>query len=48
MVMDSAWFEAEVAERLDVTGSRVGKAHNFDEVVHRVLHILHRRSLRLD
>ena len=48
IVMHSAWLDAEFAELPDVTGSRVSKAHNFDEVVHRVLHILHRRSLRLD
>ena len=46
--MHSAWLDAEFAELPDVVGLWVGKAHNFDEVVHRVLHILHRRSLRLD
>ena len=48
MVMHSAWLDGEFAALPDVTGSRVGKAHIFDEVVHRVLHTLHRRSLRLD
>ena len=43
IVMHRAWLDAEFAECLDVTGSRVGKAHNFDEVVHRVLHILHKK-----
>ena len=48
IVKHGAWFDAEVTERPDVVGSRVGKARNLDEVVHRVSHILHRRSLRLD
>ncbi len=39
MVMDSAWFEAEVAERLDVVGLWVGQTCNLDEVSHRLLHI---------
>ena len=39
IVMHSAWLDAEFAERLDVVGSRVGKARNLAEVVRRVSHI---------
>ena len=39
IVKHGAWFDAEVTERLDVVGSRVGKARNLAEVVRRVSHI---------
>ena len=39
IVMHSAWLDAEFAELPDVTGSRVGKAHNLAEVVRRMLGI---------
>ena len=39
IVTHRAWLDAEFAELPDVVGLWVGKAHNFDEVVHRVLHI---------
>ena len=48
IVMHSAWLDAEFAELPDVVGMWVGQTCNLDEVVHRVSHILHRRSLRLD